>query len=76
MRKSPCVSILTLKPKEICPYKDECYYNKGSETCYGALERDNQFVCNLHELKLMHYKSEKAGLNRGNYKAFIGCSKS
>ena len=69
------VSRVMLKSKEICPYKDSCCFNEKPEMCYGALERDNQFVCNLDKLEFMYDRSMQGELNRGNSKVIIDCSK-
>lgn len=66
MKELPSISSFTLKPKEICPYKDTCCFNKGSERCYGTIERNNQFVCNLSKLKLMNDQKLRADLNKDN----------
>ena len=44
---------IILKPNEACLYKETCPFNKKPDQCYGALNRNNYFICNLEELKLM-----------------------
>jgi hypothetical protein len=63
VKEFPNISGVTLKPKEICPYKDTCCFNMKSERCYGTLERNNQFVCDLDRLKLMHDNRIQVELN-------------
>jgi hypothetical protein len=50
-------SKITLRRDEICVFKDICPFNTTSHWCHGAVERNNDFVCNLKQLKSMH-KSE------------------
>jgi hypothetical protein len=54
MDQTPNVSCLILKQDEVCPYESMCPFNTGAEKCYGSLERDNEFICNLDELRLMY----------------------
>jgi hypothetical protein len=54
----PCI---ILEVREIYPHKDICPFNRGSERCYGSLERDSQFVCNIGTLRLM-YQAEHTGV--------------
>ena len=59
MRNLSVVSRIILKDNAICPYKDICPFNKDIERCYGALERENDFVCNLDELRLMFLSQDE-----------------
>ena len=48
------VSNIKLEPSEVCPYKNICDYNNTFEKCYGALRRNNEFICDLDKLRLMY----------------------
>jgi hypothetical protein len=51
---------IILEAKEICPYKDRCHFNKRPEECYGTIERENKFVCNLLQLRIMFESSHSS----------------
>lgn len=48
------ISRIVLKSNELCPYGDICPFNNRFDNCYGASERDKEFICDLDKLKLMH----------------------
>ena len=60
------VSCVILKQNEVCPYESMCPFNTRAERCYGSLKRDNEFICNLDELKLMYHLKDKNTLHSSN----------
>ena len=58
MNESSSVSHFILKPNEICPYKNACDFSKKPSRCYGTVERDKEFVCNLDKLRIL-YQSDQ-----------------
>jgi hypothetical protein len=51
-------SQIILKKHEICPYAEECDFRETPERCYGAVDRDNEFVCNLDVLRMMYQSNQ------------------
>ena len=47
-------SRIILRRGDICVFKDICPFNTSSHRCHGTVERNNDFVCNLKQLKSMH----------------------
>jgi hypothetical protein len=47
-------SRIILKWDDICVFKDMCPFNTSSHRCHGTVARNNDFVCNLQQLKSMH----------------------
>jgi hypothetical protein len=47
-------SRIILRKGEICVFKDKCPFNTSSHRCHGTVERNNDFVCNLRQLKSMY----------------------
>lgn len=47
-------SLIILRQDEICLFKDMCPFNTRPDRCHGAVERKNDFVCNLKQMKSMH----------------------
>jgi len=66
MDETPRVSCLILKQNEVCSHKSTCPFNTGTERCYGSLERDNEFICHLDELRLMYHSRDKNTPNSSN----------
>lgn len=66
MKEFARVSRIILGPREICPYKNTCCFNGTTEKCYGALGRDNEFVCHLDKLRLMYNQRIQGELIREN----------
>ena len=52
-------SRLILNPDEQCPHRNNCPFNARPESCYGSLKRDNEFICNLDELRLQYNREDK-----------------
>ena len=48
------ISRIILRRDEICVFKDICPFNTSSHRCHRTVERNNDFVCNLKQLKSMH----------------------
>jgi hypothetical protein len=59
------ISHIILEPNQICPYKNECNFNRNSELekCSGTVKRANKFVCYLDELRLMYQSDETKGID-------------
>ena len=66
MDETPSVSCLILKQNEVCSHRSTCPFNTGAERCYGSLKRDNEFICNLDELRLMYHPRDKNTLCSAN----------
>jgi hypothetical protein len=47
-------SRIILRRDEICLFKDICPFNTSYHRCYGTVERNNDFVCDLKNLKSMY----------------------
>jgi hypothetical protein len=47
-------SRIILRWNEICVFQDICPFSNSTHRCHGTLRRNNDFLCNLKQLKAMH----------------------